>query len=121
MYEYSDQIRGYEKYLIHGFANITYQNTFKKNIFNGNIKRDFSEIFRKIKNIPIDIYLKIFYDSGAIWKYESNQDMFLNNAYIYSFGIGLDIVTLKNLSFTTEVSRNSQKETNLSLKLGADF
>ena len=47
--------------------------------------------------------------------------MFLNNAYIYSFGIGLDIVTLKNLSFTTEVSRNSQKETNLSLKLGADF
>ena len=68
-----------------------------------------------------DIYLKIFYDSGIIWKYESNQNMFLNNTYIYSFGLGLDIVTLKNLSFTTEVSRNSQKETNLSFKLGADF
>ena len=121
MYEYTDQIRGFEKYLIHGFSNITYQNSFKKRIFNGNIKRDFSEYFRKIKNIPIDIYLKIFYDSGIIWKYESNQDMFLNNTYIFSFGVGLDIVTLKNLSFTSEVSRNSQKETNLSLKLGADF
>ena len=86
-----------------------------------NIKRNYSEYFRKIKNIPIDIYLKIFYDSGIIWKYESNQNMFLNNTYIYSFGLGLDIVTLKNLSFTTEVSRNSQKETNLSFKLGADF
>ena len=121
MYEFTDQIRGFEKYLIHGFSNITYQNSFKKKIYNGNIKRNYSEYFRKIKNIPIDIYLKIFYDSGIIWKYESNQNMFLNNTYIYSFGLGLDIVTLKNLSFTTEVSRNSQKETNLSFKLGADF
>ena len=44
-----------------------------------------------------------------------------NNRYLYSFGIGLDIVTIKNFSFTSELSRNSNKELNLSFNLGADF
>ena len=80
-----------------------------------------NEVFKRIKNIPFNVYLKIFYDSGAIWKYEKALNSRLNNTYLYSFGIGLDIVTIKNISLRTELSRNKNKETNLSFNLGADF
>ena len=45
----------------------------------------------------------------------------MNNKYLYSFGIGIDLVTLKNISLSSELSRNSLNENNLSFKLGADF
>ena len=77
---------------------------------------------KRVKNIQLDIYLKIFFDSGIIWKYsKQTNDSYLNNKYLYSFGIGVDIVTLKNISFSSELSRNSLNENNLSFKLGADF
>ena len=78
--------------------------------------------FGKFKNIPMSIYLKMFFDSGYVWKYSNkNQSINLNNKYLHSFGIGLDFVTIKNLSLTTELSRNSNKELNFSINLGADF
>ncbi|MEC7878170.1 MAG: BamA/TamA family outer membrane protein [Bacteroidota bacterium] len=121
LYEYTDQIRGFEKYLIYGHSNITYKNTFKKRLFSTNYSRNNSNLFKRIKNIPFDFYLKILFDSGVIWKYEKTLNSNLNNRYLYSFGIGLDIVTIKNFSFTSELSRNSNKELNLSFNLGADF
>ncbi len=78
--------------------------------------------FRKFKNIPINIYLKMFFDSGYVWEYSNKQHPInLNNKYLHSFGVGLDLVTIKNLSITTELSRNSNKELNFSINLGADF
>ena len=59
---------------------------------------------------------------GVIWKYNNQANYsLLNNKYLYSFGIGIDLVTLKNISFSSELSRNSLNENNLSFKLGADF
>jgi len=70
----------------------------------------------------LDIYLKIFFDSGIIWKYNKQPiNSYLNNKYLYSFGVGIDLVTLKNISLSTELSRNSLNENNLSFKLEADF
>jgi len=121
LYENTGQIRGYEKYLIYGHSNIIYRNTLKKRILSTNYSRNNSNYFKRIKNIPFNVYLKIFYDSGAIWKYEKALNSRLNNTYLYSFGVGLDIVTIKNISLRTELSRNKNKETNLSFNLGADF
>ena len=130
LYEYTDQIRGYEKYLIHGHSNLIYKNTVKKRILSKNYNIEKKEstgnisdsILRRFKNIPIDIYLKVFFDSGYIWRYSNNkQSANLNNKYLHSFGIGIDFVTIRNLSITTELSRNSNKELNFSINLGADF
>ena len=64
----------------------------------------------------------MFYDSGYIWKYKNqNNTNFLNNKYMFSYGIGFDLVTIKNISFSSELSRNSLNEFNLSFNLGADF
>ena len=121
LYENTDQLRGYEKYLIHGHSNLIYKNTFKKRIVSKNFNIEKIK-FRKFKNIPINIYLKMFFDSGYIWKYSNkNQNINLNNKYLHSFGIGLDFVTIKNLYITTELSRNSNKELNFSINLGANF
>ena len=121
LYENTDQLRGYEKYLIHGHSNLIYKNTFKKRIVSKNFNIEKIK-FRKFKNIPINIYLKMFFDSGYVWKYSNkNQIINLNNKYLHSFGIGLDFVTIKNLYITTELSRNSNKELNFSINLGADF
>ena len=121
LYENTDQLRGYEKYLIHGHSNLIYKNTFKKRIVSKNFNIEKMK-FRKFKNIPINIYLKMFFDSGYVWKYSNkNQNINLNNKYLHSFGIGLDFVTIKNLYITTELSRNSNKELNFSINLGTEF
>ena len=128
LYENTDQLRGYyefirgfEKYLIHGHSNLIYKNTIKKRIASKNFNIEKMK-FRKFKNIPINIYLKMFFDSGYVWKYSNkNENITLNNKYLHSFGIGFDFVTIKNLSITTELSRNSNKELNFSINLGADF
>lgn len=121
LYENTDQLRGYEKYLIHGHSNLIYKNTLKKRIVSKNFNIEKMK-FRKFKNIPINIYLKMFFDSGYVWKYSNkNQNINLNNKYLHSFGIGFDFVTIKNISITTELSRNSNKELNFSINLGADF
>ena len=121
LYENTDQLRGYEKYLIHGHSNLIYKNTLKKRIVSKNFNIEKMK-FRKFKNIPINIYLKMFFDSGYVWKYSNkNQNINLNNKYLHSFGIGLDFVTIKNLYITTELSRNSNKELNFSINLGANF
>ena len=121
LYENTDQLRGYEKYLIHGHSNLIYKNTFKKRIVSKNFNIEKMK-FRKFKNIPINIYLKMFFDSGYVWKYSNkNQNINLNNKYLHSFGIGLDFVTIKNLYITSELSRNSNKELNFSINLGTEF
>ena len=122
LYESLDKIRGFEKYLINGYSYLTFRNTFKRNIFSKIYSRNNDKFIKRVKNIPLEIYFKMFYDSGYIWKYENQRsNNFLNNKYIYSYGIGLDIVTLKNISFSSELSRNSLNEFNLSFNLGADF
>ena len=121
-YESSDKIRGYEKYLIHGYSYFIQKNSLKKKILTTSFSRENEKLMKRVKNIPLDIYLKIFFDSGVIWKYsKQTNDSYLNNKYLYSYGIGIDIVTLKNISFSSELSRNSLNENNLSFKLGADF
>ena len=122
LYENTYNLRGYEKYLIHGKSNVIFKNTFKKNILSKNISRNNQNYFKRIKNIPFKIYAKIFFDSGSIWKYSNtNINLDLNNNYLYSIGFGIDIVTIKNISLSSEISRNNQKNYNVSFKVGADF
>ena len=108
--------------MIHGYSYFIQKNSLKKKILSTSFSRENEKLMKRVKNIPLDIYLKIFFDSGVIWKYsKQTNDSYLNNKYLYSFGIGVDIVTLKNISFSSELSRNSLNENNLSFKLGADF
>ena len=59
-YESSDKIRGYEKYLIHGYSYFIQKNSLKKKILTTSFSRENEKLMKRVKNIPLDIYLKIF-------------------------------------------------------------
>ena len=50
-----------------------------------------------------------YFDSGYIWGYSNNNNNIYTNKLIFSTGLGFDFVGIKNYSFSTEFSRNAEK------------
>lgn len=97
-----DYIRGYEFYVIDGIASFIAKADIKKKLI-------FFEVptFLNSKNyskIPFTLYGKVYTDIGAA--YNRNQSM-LGNQLQYGGGIGLDIVTLYDLSLSLNFSVNA--------------
>ncbi|MTI29461.1 POTRA domain-containing protein, partial [Xanthovirga aplysinae] len=108
----NDLVRGFELYVIPGQHYILQKTTFKKRLLS--VKKDFKFIpVKQFRTIPLDIYLKTFFDSG----YASFQDNLeavsspLSNRYHWGTGLGLDIVTFYDTLFGLEFSLNSINET----------
>jgi len=117
----SELLRGYETYLIHGHTNLIYRNTIKKELFSvsWNIEK-FN--FKKFKNFPLRTYLKIFFDSGYVWGYSNNNlNTKFTDKYLYSSGIGIDFISVKNYGFSTEFSRNGEGKYNFFLNFDLNF
>ncbi len=120
-YEDENEIRGYQTYLIHGHSNAVYRNTFKKEILNTNWSLEKFNM-KRLKNFPLRIYIKLFFDSGYIWGYsDNNNNSAFTNKLIYSNGIGFDFVGIKNYSFSTEFSRNGENKYNFYINFDIDF
>ena len=72
--------------------------------------------------MPFRIYGKIFFDSGYVWGYSNNNNNTkYTNKLIYSTGLGLDFVGIKNYSFSTEFSRNAENKYNFYINFEIDF
>ena len=68
------------------------------------------------------MYVKLFFDSGYIWGYSDNQENIdFTNKLIYSNGIGIDFVGIKNYAFSTEFSRNAENKYNFYINFEVDF
>ncbi len=97
-------VRGLEYKVIDGVAYAISKFNLKREIFNFTI----NTIFKKSKTlnkIPFRIYAKTFADMG----YSYNKEEFvtrLNNTFLGSTGIGLDIVTIYDLQIRIEYSLN---------------
>ena len=120
LYEDENNVRGYQTYLIQGYSNAIYRNTIKKELFNKtwNIEK---YNLKKFKTLPFRIYGKIFFDSGYVWGYSNNNNTKYTNKLIYSTGLGLDFVGIKNYSFSTEFSRNAENKYNFYINFEIDF
>lgn len=100
----NNYVRGMEYKIIDGVAYAIAKFNLRKEIFNFSI----NTIFKKSKTlnkIPFRIYAKTFADMGYCY----NRGDFisrLNNTFLGSTGIGLDIVTLYDLQFRLEYSIN---------------
>ena len=97
-------IRGLEYKIIDGVAYAISKFNLKREIFNFSI----NTIFKKSKTlnkIPFRIYAKTFADMG----YSYNKEDFvsrLNNKFLGSAGVGVDIVTFYDLQIRIEYSLN---------------
>ncbi|MAJ51602.1 MAG: hypothetical protein CMB82_08315 [Flammeovirgaceae bacterium] len=114
--------RGFELELIEGSKFLLQKNTLRRKIF------DYS---KDIKNlIPISqfaqfrmaAYLKFFADFAWVDNYPNYEiSSRLTNQLLYSFGVGLDLVSMYDIVLRLEYSYNSENECNFALNIKADL
>lgn len=97
-------MQGYEYYVIDGVAGGYVKTTLTREIFNFSVK--VPEIKGKSANrIPVRIFAKVYGNSGYIHNPQPGDNQ-LSNMMLYSGGIGIDILTLYDVTFRFEYSFN---------------
>jgi outer membrane protein assembly factor BamA len=110
-------LRGYEKYVIDGVASFIIRNTMRKEILNFDVPN-----FRKNSRstIPFHVFAKVYTDIGYA-KSQYYIPSSLNNRMLYTWGAGVDVVTLYDLVFRFEYSMNQLGESGFFFHLRNDF
>ncbi len=106
-------LRGLENYVVDGVAAAVAKYTFSKKLVSFKIPVPF-KIKKTTYYIPFSFYGKTFVDGG----FSYNRDEFdtrLNNRFLYSGGVGLDILTLYDFNIRIEYSFNQLGEKGLFL------
>jgi outer membrane protein assembly factor BamA len=109
---YNDSfIRGLEYYVIDGVAGGYIRNTVGKEIaavrFNTGLRS------KTYGSIPFRFYLKAYGDAGYIYNKNNVLTNSLNNRFIYTGGIGLDIISIYDIVLRVEYSFNQKGENGL--------
>ena len=97
-------MQGYEYYIIDGVTGGYVKATFVRELFRCNIHLN-SQRYTAISNIPFRFYLKIYGNAGYVHDPQPDENL-LNNKMLYSGGIGLDILTLYDMTLKLEWSFN---------------
>jgi outer membrane protein assembly factor BamA len=105
-------LRGLEYYIIDGVAYGTAKLNLRREILNFNVP--FIKKSRIYNKIPFKVYAKAFTDFGYAYSRELQPGK-LNNTFLYTGGIGLDILTLYDVQLRFEYSINQLGEKNLVL------
>lgn len=98
------QLRGLEYYVVDGTAGAVSRNALHFNVKNFTITNPVP--IKNHEKIPIRLYLKMFADAGyAYHKYAAPSNT-LSNTLLYTYGVGLDLVSVYDFVFRVEYSRN---------------
>ncbi len=107
-------IRGYEYYVLDGYDYAHIKTNFKYELLSTRVSRLAFLFFKKFNKVHYAIYLNIGSDAGYVTDYK-NQALILNNymlnQFLYSQGIGLDLVTYYDNVFSFSFFRNRYGET----------
>ncbi len=113
-------IRGYEQYRL-----------FPEDAYVLKAELKYQAVHHTIKKIPVlpkafepvvlRIYPKVFFDTGKTSSNTFATQNPLNNDFLYSFGTGVDVVSIYDIPVRAEISRNHLGENNLSFSLGKVF
>ncbi|HNP19297.1 MAG TPA: BamA/TamA family outer membrane protein [Fulvivirga sp.] len=114
-------VRGYELYLIEGKSFSLNRSTIKKRIFSTVGRLGFIPI-KQFRKIPIDIYLKTYYDMGYVENFENyNQNKRLSDRFLFGAGGGIDFVTYYDTVIRVEYSINREQESGFFLHFRKEF
>ncbi|MDH5476357.1 MAG: BamA/TamA family outer membrane protein [Cyclobacteriaceae bacterium] len=117
----SKLVRGYETYIIEGVNYFLNKTTFKKSLIDGKFNL-FGFVPNQFKKVPYSIYLKTFFDLGYANNYPNyEQNTLLTNRWVYSGGVGLDIVTYYDSVIRLEYSLNAEGEYWFNFDLKKEF
>ncbi|PWT71787.1 MAG: hypothetical protein C5B59_17170 [Bacteroidetes bacterium] len=110
-------MRGFEKYVVDGVFGGLSRNTLLRELFNFNIP-----FLRGTSHdvIPIRIYAKTYVDFGYVDN-KYFRDNSLVNKFLYSGGLGVDVVTFYDFVFRFEYSINQLGEKGFYFHIRNDF
>lgn len=107
---YKDYLRAYEYYVIDGRNYISTHAFIKYAIVPMNIKYIPKWNWDKFNKIHYSLFVNLFFDSGYAYKKINLYTNKIPNEYLYSVGIGLDLVAYYDNVFRLEYSINKYKQ-----------
>ncbi|WP_425392255.1 BamA/TamA family outer membrane protein [Ekhidna sp.] len=111
-------IRGYDLRLIEASSYVLQRNEFKHQLFGRKYDISRAMPLRQFQTFPITIYGKIYFDQGYGMGYPNYDGSApLTDKYLYSFGTGLDLVLVNDITFRFELSKNAEDETHFFINL----
>ncbi len=111
----TDYVRGYEYFIIDGSHYGLVRLDIKRELFN----HTWSFPLKYFTAIPLRIYPKIFADAGYI-NSPLPGNSFLSNRILYSYGAGIDVVTLYDVKIRLEFARNQLNQNGLYLHFNSE-
>lgn len=114
-------LKGYEYYVIDGVAGGFVRATYTRELFRLNI--GLPNYFRKkrgLEEVPIRVFGKIYGNSGYVYDPEPGLNR-LNNKMLHAGGIGLDLLTLYDITIRLEYSFNQLGQNGLFLHRTSSF
>ncbi len=111
-------LQGLEKYVIDGILMSFAKYTLKRKVVSFNIPAPFKN--RLVSSIPVTIFAKT-YANGGFSYIQKQFDTNLGNRFLYTGGLGIDILTLYDLNFKIEYSFNQLGEKGLFLHAKGGF
>jgi outer membrane protein assembly factor BamA len=111
----TDYVRGYEYYVIDGDNYGVLRLDLKRELFN----HTWSSPMKYFTAIPLRIYPKIFADAGYVNGINAGNN-FLSSTFLYSVGVGLDVVTLYDIKIRFEVAWNHLSQNGLYLHFNSE-
>jgi outer membrane protein assembly factor BamA len=98
------QLRGLEYYVVDGTAGLVARNAFHYNVKNWVLHNPLQT--KTHDQIPIRLYFKLFADAGYAYHKYATPSNSLSNTLLYTYGAGLDVVSVYDFVFRMEYSRN---------------
>jgi len=98
------QLRGLEYYVVDGTAGVVSRNALHFNVKNFTLTNPIP--IKNHEKIPIRLYLKMFADAGYAYHKYAGPSNSLSNTLLYTYGVGLDLVSVYDFVFRMEYSRN---------------
>lgn len=108
-----DFVRGFEYYVIDGDNFFLTKNLVKYELIPQTTKTLGFIPFKKFNKIHFASYLNLYFDAGYVHSYSPqylDENNYMVKKFLYSGGIGLDLVTYYDTVFRFEFTMNSYKE-----------
>jgi len=110
-------VRGYEYYIIDGQKYIMLKNSLRWRLIKPRVITIKKLNIPQFNTIPFYSYLNLFFDAAYVEDRYFYTNNFLNNRWIYGYGIGLDFITYYDLVFRIEFAINHLQQTGIYLHL----
>jgi outer membrane protein assembly factor BamA len=104
-------LRGMERYRVESNVFLLQKNDFRKLIFSRRQNLGDYMPIKQFRIIPIAVYGKVHADFGyTVVNFSNPESTLLSDRFLYSFGVGLDVVLFNANVFRFELSFNTLKD-----------